>query len=251
MDKNSFLLHKNHKEIFESLPKEQAADLLLAIFDYEETHTEPELDGVLKLVFIPIRQWLDEKRESYKATCKKNAENGKKGGRPKKQTDNKETPKTQKTQRLSDEPKKAEYEYDYDSDYDSDYEGTSVPNSAREDEPKKPKDQKQGKELKYPDNFIKFWDMYPRKVNKQNAFKAWKKLKVNDVMFAKIINGLKRANDSPEWVKNIKEQTLEFIPHASTWLNGRRWEDEIDPEGGPKKTESKYAKAWGAKTCSM
>lgn len=251
MEKNSFLLHKNHREIFEALPDEQAAKLLLAVFDYEETHIEPELDGVLKVAFIPIRQWLDENRASYEATCKKNTENGRKGGRPKKQADNEET---QKTQRLSEKPKKAEYDYDsdsdseYDYDYEYDHEGTDVPVSAPIDAPQNPKHSKQVKEVKYTDVFLDFWDKYPRKVNKQNAFKAWKKLKVNDVVFAGIIDGLKRANASPAWVKNIKEQTPEFIPHASTWLNGRRWEDEIDNRGSPKKAESKYAKAWGAKS---
>ena len=70
------------------------------------------------------------------------------------------------------------------------------------------------------DEFINFWNLYPRKVNKANAQKAYKKaLKKADS--EKIIKGLKTyINDIK--IKNTKN---EYIAHASTWLNGERWLD--------------------------
>lgn len=70
--------------------------------------------------------------------------------------------------------------------------------------------------------FKLFWDFYPRKVAKEDAMKAFRKLKANSELLDKIIAGLNAAKLSPQWVKSDGQ----FIPYASTWLNGRRWEDE-------------------------
>ncbi|WP_371355570.1 phage replication protein [Pseudomonas chlororaphis] len=73
------------------------------------------------------------------------------------------------------------------------------------------------------DMFAKFWKLYPRKVCKANAEKVWKKLKVSADLFTKIMDGLARQSLSADWLKDDGK----FIPHATTWLNGRRWEDEV------------------------
>lgn len=73
------------------------------------------------------------------------------------------------------------------------------------------------------DAFSKFWAEYPNKKAKPNAVKAWAKLKVNDELFAKIMDGLARYKKSPEWTKDFGS----FIPHPATWLNAKRWEDEV------------------------
>lgn len=233
IDKNSFLLHKKFKEYFKKLTKEQAGELILAVFEYEESGVEPKLDGVLEFAFIPIRQWLDDKRKEYQKMCEINAKNGQKGGRPKNPTDK---AKTEKTEGFSEEPKKAEYDSDseYDSDDDLNNNGADAPESAPSS-PNKPKRKgKPNTEIKYTEDFQTFWNQYPRKVNKLKAFKAWQKIELNDSVYSQIMAGLKRANASPEWQKNIKENTLQFIAHASTWLNGRRWEDETQPSNtGP------------------
>jgi len=71
------------------------------------------------------------------------------------------------------------------------------------------------------DQFDQFWKLYPKKVGKGQAKKAFiKALKESD--FESIMKGL---NTSPR-LKNAKQ----FIPHASTWLNGLGWEDEPEFE---------------------
>ncbi|WP_124353290.1 hypothetical protein [Pseudomonas chlororaphis] len=71
--------------------------------------------------------------------------------------------------------------------------------------------------------FPKFWKLYPRKVGKDKAEKAWAKLKVTMALYDTMAAALAKQVLTPEWTKDKGQ----FIPHPSTWLNGKRWEDEI------------------------
>jgi hypothetical protein len=67
--------------------------------------------------------------------------------------------------------------------------------------------------------FIEFWKQYPRKIAKPNAEKAW--FKINPDL-----------ETSQRIIRAISEQKLlgreeQFIPHPATWLNAKRWEDEV------------------------
>ena len=69
--------------------------------------------------------------------------------------------------------------------------------------------------------FAQFWAMYPRKVSKIAAEEAWMKIIPDETLFMAIMQGLEKANEI--WAgKDVK-----YIPHASTWLNGEKWNDEI------------------------
>lgn len=72
------------------------------------------------------------------------------------------------------------------------------------------------------DGFDEFWTQYPRKEGKAKAETAWKRLKPDEVTRAEIMAALARSKTTPQW----SEDGGRFIPHAATWLNGRRWEDE-------------------------
>jgi hypothetical protein len=76
-----------------------------------------------------------------------------------------------------------------------------------------------------PPTFDWFWKKYPRKVAKAAAEKAWNKLKVTNELETVILQALEKQKLQPKW----QEAGGEFIPHAATWLNQRRWEDEIAP----------------------
>ena len=68
--------------------------------------------------------------------------------------------------------------------------------------------------------FDRFWKSYPKKVAKQDAIKAWKKIKQSEI--ENILSDIAKRKLNG-WRGNTK-----FIPNASTYLNGRRWEDELD-----------------------
>ena len=71
----------------------------------------------------------------------------------------------------------------------------------------------------YNDQFEMFWKSYPKKTAKESAKKAWLKIKPNDELIAKITKAVKD--------QKLSDREQQFIPHAATWLNAKRWEDEI------------------------
>lgn len=75
--------------------------------------------------------------------------------------------------------------------------------------------------------FIKFFEVYPRKEAKMKAslaFNAAIKERTNghteETFTDMLIVSVNKAKESKQWKENI-------IPHPATWLNGKRWEDEI------------------------
>jgi hypothetical protein len=69
-------------------------------------------------------------------------------------------------------------------------------------------------------DFEEFWKAYPRKEGKQKARQAFEKVAVSlDTLLAAI----ERQKKSTQWCKDGGQ----FIPHPATWLNGKRWEDQL------------------------
>ena len=75
MIKKTLILFTELKEVFDTLSDEQAGQLIKAIFEYEQTNILPDLQGLLKIVFIPIRQSIDRNRVKYDNVCERNKEN--------------------------------------------------------------------------------------------------------------------------------------------------------------------------------
>lgn len=73
--------------------------------------------------------------------------------------------------------------------------------------------------------FEVFWQSYPKKQAKKTAFKAWQKIKPSPTMddAVKLAQIVQEHAKTPQW----KKDRGEFIPMASTWLNNRRWEDDL------------------------
>ena len=81
--------------------------------------------------------------------------------------------------------------------------------------------------------FDEFWALYPKKVARKEAEKAFSKLKSDERLRA--ISAI--PNHVAYWKATDTDKM--FIPHASTWLNGWRFDDELElPQ--PKTVE----KAW-------
>ena len=82
----------------------------------------------------------------------------------------------------------------------------------------------------YTKEFLGFWSLYPRKVQKRHAFKAyWAALKV--ASHKEILAGLEAHIDRRVWTDK------EFIPYPATWLNRGGWEIDDEPAAkreGPK-----------------
>jgi hypothetical protein len=69
-------------------------------------------------------------------------------------------------------------------------------------------------------SFDDFYKLYPRKVAKGMACKAWQKVSAADRPL--LMRRLQKFIDV-DW----KGTEVRFVPYPATWLNARRWEDEI------------------------
>lgn len=73
--RKSFILHYDALDILEELSNEQAGELLKAMLEYHTTGKH-NLEGMMKVVFIPFKNQFDRDNEKYKETCKRNRING-------------------------------------------------------------------------------------------------------------------------------------------------------------------------------
>jgi len=73
----------------------------------------------------------------------------------------------------------------------------------------------------YSKDFLAFWEVYPKKIAKGDAFKAWKKAKAKPELEA-LLSIVNRQAQWEQWRKDGGQ----YIPNGATWLNGKRWDDE-------------------------
>ena len=72
--------------------------------------------------------------------------------------------------------------------------------------------------------FDDFWILYPKKQAKAAAEKAYLKIKPDRALFEKMKKALEAQKASFDWQK----ESGRYIPLPATWLNGKRWEDELE-----------------------
>lgn len=71
------------------------------------------------------------------------------------------------------------------------------------------------------EGFSSFWDIYPRKENKKKAEQVWRTHQLYRYADTIIADVEARKVKHRPWLEG-------FIPHATTYLNGERWNDAID-----------------------
>jgi len=90
------------------------------------------------------------------------------------------------------------------------------------------------------DHFEDFWAAYPRKVAKGNARKAFAAA-MKKATIEEISAGLNKQ------LAALSKKERQYIPHASTWLNGERWNDEPTDNDEPKRHATIDAIAFAAR----
>lgn len=78
----------------------------------------------------------------------------------------------------------------------------------------------------YAQNFELFWKAYPKKRDKGNAEKWFKKNNPSTELVETMVKQIERFKDTQEW----KKQDGQFIPYPTTWLNAKMWEDEFETD---------------------
>lgn len=70
--------------------------------------------------------------------------------------------------------------------------------------------------------FETLWKMYPRKLGKPKALKAYQKARKNGTTFEDVKKGIENYKKQIE----AQKTSVEYIKHGSTWFNGECWNDE-------------------------
>jgi hypothetical protein len=73
-------------------------------------------------------------------------------------------------------------------------------------------------------SFVDFYNLYPRKMAKKDAEKAWRALTLDEQ--TKALETL--PNHLKYW--KIKETLKDYIPYPASWLRAGRYDDELDIE---------------------
>lgn len=80
------------------------------------------------------------------------------------------------------------------------------------------------------ESFETFWKAYPRKVAKAKAKESFARINPDAEQLQLMLTALEKQKRSQQWTKDNGQ----FIPHPTTWLNQKRWEDEgIQVENEP------------------
>lgn len=189
--KSSFLVYHEYREPLSLLTDEQRGKLLMALIDYSESGTVPELDGISMMAFSFIQKQMDRDSEKYKNRCNSSRENGKKGGRPKKEEKPDGLHKNPKNPSVSEKPNGF-------------LENPKNPIKNKDKDKEKEKDinkhnvQSQANAL-----FERLWKLYPQKRGKGQVSEANKR-RLLDIGYDKMSRAIDRykadlAND--EWRK--------------------------------------------------
>ena len=73
-------------------------------------------------------------------------------------------------------------------------------------------------------SFDDFWRVYPRRVARKDAMKAWARIKAAE--YPKILGAVVRARCTDQWQRDDGR----FIPYPASYLRGERWTDELEVE---------------------
>lgn len=77
-DQKGFIVYGDIQPVLKELDDDQVAQLFRGMVDYFVDGKEPAFTGILKFVFIPIRQQMDRNAEKYEKKCEKMRENAQK-----------------------------------------------------------------------------------------------------------------------------------------------------------------------------
>lgn len=205
-------------EELDGLSDEEYGRLIRAMQVYSISGEEPELEGVERLFWKRCRNTIDRYNESYEKRNTTNAENGRKGGRPRKPSvfgETQENPnnpmgfsETQNNPSVFEETQKSQSK-------------TNAKSKTNSITPIAPKGAKRSDA-----EFEIFWSAYPTKVGKQPARKAFDKVKVP---VETLVAAIDRQKCSSQWSKDGGQ----YIPNPATWLNQGRWTDELPERSAP------------------
>ena len=218
----SFTFYPSFYEAIKEIPDmETKYELMMAIMEYGNSGQEMEINSyVARAIFKTIKPNIDAERVRK--------ENGKNGGRPRKNKENEEEKETMvyEEKNYSFENGKtmvSQNQKAIKNENENEKENENIKNTCAPEPhdgvicstPKKDLQEQR---------FNEFWNLYPKKVGKEAARKSWNKVHPDQALFNKIMQSIAEAKASEQW----RKQNGQFIPIPATWLNQGRWDDVIE-----------------------
>lgn len=192
----SFLkVYFDFDEKTDELSDNEKSRLLLAMLRYAMSGQKPVLNGNERFLFTTFKSEIDRDIAAYNTKVL----NGNRGGRP-------SNVKQNETENNRSKPNETENNL----------------NAKNKEERRRIRVSNETQNARAKD-FDTFWSAYPRHTNKQAAQKAFYRLAPDADLLRIILQSLSAWSKSEQWTKDGGQ----FIPHPATWLNGRRWEDDL------------------------
>lgn len=196
---SGFVFQDGYLERLAKLSDQEVGRMVRALAEYHATGKEPELTGRESVAFDFIKADIDKADKAYQAKC----------------SNMKRTQLTAIDRNCIQLPANGSNK-------------NKNKNRNIKETPLTGSKEKTG--AKAPDRaFDTFWAVYPRKEGKQAARKAFAKLAPDDQLLNTMLTAIQKQKQTDQW------SDPRYIPHPATWLNGRRWEDEVT-QGSPGKT---------------
>lgn len=247
--KDSFVIYDDSFVFLEDMTDIQIAQYYKAIARFKKTGKREDLDDpVVSMAYKFVTKKMVKDAIKYAERCERNRKNGAKGGDTKAANAREEASSSENKQTLEKEIEEASASDRYQtlakpsesSGYDvmcSEVICSDVikdktlmskpPGEAVQSEPKK-EPRKQSKEpLKYNDPlFAEFWEAYPKKQAKGEAWSVWKKIRPAPDLLKLMLRSVADAKQSEDW----KKEEGKYIPQPAKWLRWEHWLNEYKKE---------------------
>jgi hypothetical protein len=82
-----------------------------------------------------------------------------------------------------------------------------------------PRQTRKPKSTEPSEDFLQFWDEYPRHKKMKDAWKAWQQ---TNPPLSVVLESLAEHKKSQDWRRG-----QQFIPYPATWLRAEQWDDEL------------------------
>lgn len=256
-DVKGFIVLKDFTQGIRLLSTQQKGLLMEALIADMMGEDLPVMDPVTEAIFMMMIPSVHAAQKRFQKKQQTARENGAAGGRPKKEHEPDQSNKTEqetdyflnnsKTYSVSEKPNQNQKTYSVSENQNRieenrieeniintpfpPHEGggvgfsSSLPDSDPEQQETPPC------RNQYTQDFVEFWEAYPRKVGKDAAYRAWKKVKRERRLpgMQVLLDAIDSARNSEAWQKDGGQ----YIPYPATWLNQGRWQDELAPNEEP------------------
>lgn len=197
-NRSQFTFYRSFWEAIKGLPKKDRLPILETIISYALDGTTPSsLSQSQFAFFLLVKPTLDAAR--------KKAANGKQGGSKKEANDKQTESKPKQTESKKEKEKEKENEI--------------------EKEEEKEKEQTESNATFSGKPFTTFWDAYPKKIDRNGAWSAWKALNPSPETVQKIMTSLEAWKKTSQWMDGDR-----FVPSAGNFLSKGHWEHIPAPD---------------------